>query len=229
MSILTTECVGGMEIHIQIEGIYGEHCMSESRFRSRTSAFAKEAWPFGWRYEWSIESFHIPACSESDDVIKKDHRVTVDYISAAVWLSHGTVHAIIVATLKFLKVCTQWVTTVWYQYKRPIVFPCICNCCSVTTVSTAFCQQLSPMMKVGATILSRNRNGKVCNGSAHIALQEKRSRACTLVLARQGFISSLIARFRSSLISWCVELEAIFSGILNINKAQKANQIETSW
>lgn len=191
--------------------------MSESRFRSRARAFAKDVWCFGWRYEWSIESFHIPACWKSDDLIKKDHRVTVDDISAAVWLSHGTVHVIIVATLKFLKVCTQWVTTAWDQYKTPIAFPCRGNYCSITTtVWKTFCQQLSPMMKVGATILSRNRNGKVCNGSKHIAFQEKRSRACTLVLARQCFSSSLIASFRSSLISWCVELEAIFSGIWNL-------------
>lgn len=213
MSILTTECVGGIEFHIRIERIYGEHCISEPRFRSRASAFAKDVGP-GWRYEWSIESFHIPACWESDDLIKKDHRVTVDDISAAVWLSHGTVHAIIVAPLKFLKVWTQWVTTAWHQYKGPIACPCLCNCCGVaTTVWTTFCQQLSPMMKVGATILSWNRNGKVENGRTHIALQEKRSRTCTLILARQCFSSSLIPRFRSSLISWCVELEAIFSRI----------------
>ncbi|GBN90489.1 hypothetical protein AVEN_36482-1 [Araneus ventricosus] len=45
--------------------------------------------------------------AKMDELIKKDRRVTVDTISAAVGLSHGKVHAIIGDTLKFRAVCAQ--------------------------------------------------------------------------------------------------------------------------
>lgn len=48
--------------------------------------------------------------AKMDELIKKDRCVTVHDISGAVGLiGHGTVHTIIVDTLKFSKECAQWI------------------------------------------------------------------------------------------------------------------------
>lgn len=104
MRSLTEEGAGSREIHQQIEKVYGEYRMPLSRVQEWIKRF------FEGRVDWSTETCHKPACfAKVDEFVKKDHRATVGHISAAAWLSHGTVHAIILDTLNIRKVCTQWI------------------------------------------------------------------------------------------------------------------------
>lgn len=143
-----------------------------SYLRSGTSTFAKDACHLGMMYRREHQSvLQISILRKWKSSSGKICHVTVDDISAAVGFSHGTVHTIIVDALKFRKVSVQWVLHNFTPEQEVCCMACLCNCCSFMTT---FSEQLSAVMKVGATSLNSNCNGKVCYRSTQIPLHKKK-------------------------------------------------------